>query len=79
MAELIRKLSNADTRTILALITLIGCLILVGIMQFHPLPKDNKDMINISIGFLFGSCLSPVFQFFFGSSKTESDKNKKEP
>lgn len=76
MAEIIKRM---ETRTWLALITLVGCLVLIGLMQFHEVPANNKDILNIALGFLFGSCLSPVFQFFFGSSKTESDKSKKEP
>ena len=74
MSELFKKLT--DTRSVLALIALIGCLLLVGTMLYHDIPEKNKDILNIAIGFLFGSCLSPVFQFFFGSSKTESDKKK---
>lgn len=77
MPEFLKKLGNSEIRNWLAVITLVGCLSLVGMMQVHPLPEKNKDILNIAIGFLFGSCLSPVFQFFFGSSKTESDKNKK--
>lgn len=72
------RVSKSDVRTVLAFITLFGCLTLVGVMQVHPIPAQNKDMLNIALGFLFGSCLSPVFQFFFGSSKKEADKNNKE-
>lgn len=74
MNRLLEKLGKSEVRTVLALITLIGCLSLVGVMQLFPIPPENKDVLNIAMGFLFGSCLAPVFQFFFGSSKTEADK-----
>lgn len=79
MTSLIRKLGKAEIRNLLAVLSLLGCLTLIGLLQVHPVPEQNKDILNIAIGFLFGSCLSPVFQFFFGSSKTETDKNHKTP
>lgn len=79
MTELIKKAGKAEIRNILAVIALVGCLTLVDVMQLHPVPKENKDILNIAIGFLFGSCLSPVFQFFFGASKNETDKKHQQP
>jgi phosphotransferase system glucose/maltose/N-acetylglucosamine-specific IIC component len=75
--DLIRRLGKTEIRNLLAVCSLLGCLTLIGLMQVHPVPEQNKDILNIAIGFLFGSCLSPVFQFFFGASKTENDKNHK--
>lgn len=77
MKKLLEKLGKSEVRTVLAFMTLVFCFFIIVMMQFHPIPKENKDMLNIAIGFMFGSCLAPVYQFFFGTSKNEADKTEK--
>lgn len=78
MTEIIRRVSKTDTRTLLALIGTLGSFTMLGMMQFHPIPEGNKDVVTLAIGIVLGGSLSNVYSFYFGSSKQDADKNKKE-
>lgn len=78
MTEFLRKITSKDIRNILAVIIVIGCFTLLYLLQIKEIPKENKDVINIAVGFVFGGALAGVVGYYFGSSKTEGDKAKKE-
>ena len=46
----------------------------LGAITFIPVPKENRDFANIILGFLTGTVVATVVNFFFGSS---SDSRKK--
>lgn len=48
------------------------------VMLFHEIPKENKDMVNMFVGALVTGCLINNRNFLYGSSKSETDKAKKE-
>lgn len=74
MGEFWKKISKSDIRNVLAVIATVGCFILMYLMQVKAIPVENKDVVNIAVGFLFGGALSSVFGFYFGASKTEDKK-----
>jgi hypothetical protein len=41
------------------------------LLQVHPVPAENKDIVNIGVGFIFGGALAGVVGYYFGSSKTD--------
>lgn len=41
------------------------------------IPIDNKDAVNLTIGFVLGS-LGTIVNWYFGQSKTEVDIKRKE-
>ena len=59
---------------VLGAIVVLGAFIIVGMMIYHEVPAGSKDTINIAIGILLGLA-GAVVQYFFGSSKSSSDKN----
>jgi hypothetical protein len=78
MTEILRKISKSSIRNILAVIIVLGCFVLMYLMIIKPVPAENKDTINIVAGFVFGGALAGVCGYYFGSSKAEGDRAKKE-
>lgn len=54
---------------VLAIMTVIGLLI------FYPIPTENKETLIQVIGTLTGAFMM-IISYFFGSSKSSSDKNE---
>lgn len=51
----------------------IGFFILLGILTFKEIPKENSGLLNMVIGALLG-IVSTIVSYFFGSSKGSADK-----
>lgn len=77
MKQFFEKIGRAEIRNILAVITVLGCFILLYLLQVKPIPDGNKDVLNVAIGFVFGGLLGGVAGFYFGASKDSNDKNDK--
>jgi hypothetical protein len=45
-------------------------------VTFYPISQTGKDFANTILGFLLGTAVSAVLQFFYGSSKSSQDKTK---
>jgi hypothetical protein len=78
MTEFLKKITSKDIRNVLAVIIVVGCFILLYIMQIKEIPAANKDIVLTAVGFVFGGALAGVAGYYFGSSKTEGDKAKKD-
>jgi len=51
-------------------------MIYFGLVTFIELPKDGVNFANIILGFLLGTAVAAIFNFFYGSSQGSKDKNK---
>lgn len=71
MSEFWKKVTSGDIRNILAVMVTLGCFVLLYIMQIKPIPSENKDIINIAVGFVFGGALAGVIGFYFGGNKID--------
>lgn len=76
MTEFLRKLTKTDIRNVLAILSTLGCFTLLGLMQVRRIPIENKEILNIGMGFVFGSTLTNVYNYYFGSSKDQTDRGK---
>ena len=45
-------------------------------ITFIPLPKDNQRFADVILGFLLGSLIGSILQYYFGSSATSKDKDE---
>lgn len=43
-------------------------------VTFAPMPPGSRDFANIILGFLLGTAVAGILQFFYGSSKSSMDK-----
>lgn len=75
MTEFFKKITKSDIRNVLALITTIGCFVLLYLLQVRAIPTVNKDIINIAVGFVFGGMLSGVSGYYFGASKSDKENS----
>ena len=46
------------------------------LVTFVDLPKDGVNFANIILGFLLGTAIAAIFNFYFGSSQGSKDKTK---
>jgi drug/metabolite transporter (DMT)-like permease len=77
MTELMKKITKQDIRNTLALIIVIGCFAFIFSLLKRPIPVENKDVVNILAGTLFGT-LAAVAGYYYGQSKTEADLKKRD-
>jgi VIT1/CCC1 family predicted Fe2+/Mn2+ transporter len=49
--------------------------VVVLLLFFVSIPKENKDVVNFILGVIVGTGLTGVFNYFFGSSKGSKDKD----
>jgi len=45
------------------------------IVTFYAIPKDNVTTANLITGFLIGTAVASIFQFFLGSTKDSKNKD----
>ena len=76
MKKIMGWFKDSDIRNIIAIISVIGCFILLYLMQIKAIPVENKDVLQIAIGFVFGGLLSGVAGYYFGASKADNEKDK---
>ena len=71
MPEWLKRLTKTDIRNTLAIMIVVGCFVLMYLLQVKPVPAENHDIVNIVCGFIFGGALAGVVGYYFGSTKTE--------
>jgi|GEM_PF-6067530 len=54
---------------LLALIITLCSFAFLFLISLHEIPKENKDITNITIGFVLGSFVAGVAGYYFGASK----------
>ena len=68
------KISKQSIINIISLITIVGCFILLYLMQVKEIPAGNKDLVLTATGFVFGNGMGSVYGYFFSRSKTDEKK-----
>lgn len=59
---------------ILALVIVIATFYLGSMLLTQNVPQENRDIINVALGMILGLS-GTVVGYYFGSSKSSSDKN----
>lgn len=78
MTAWFKKIGSADIRNIIAVISVIGCFVLLYLLIIKPIPTGNNDVLNVAIGFVFGGLLGGVSGFYFGASKEKDKKGEQD-
>ncbi len=73
MSEFFKRITKSDIRNILSISIILGCFVLLYFMMIRDIPPTNKDIVNFASGSVFGAGFVGVVNYFFGSSKNESD------
>lgn len=74
MPEWLKRLTKSDIRNSIAIIIVVGCFILMYLLQVRPIPEQNHDLVLTVGGFIFGGALAGVVGYYFGSTKQDSKK-----
>ncbi len=73
MSEFFKRITKSDIRNILSITIVFGCFVLLYFMMVKEIPAPNKDIVNFASGSVFGGAFTGIVNYFFGSSKNESD------
>lgn len=68
------KVSKNLTQLVLAVMGVIFCLAWFAGLYFIVIPEGNRDLVNIVTGALLGTVITQIYNYYFGSSKSSSDK-----
>lgn len=71
MPEWLRRLTKSDIRNSIAIIIVVGCFILMYLLQVKPIPEQNHDLVLTVGGFIFGGALAGVVGYYFGATKND--------
>lgn len=71
MTEWLKKISKSDIRNIIAVMSVIGAFAALFLMIIKPIPVENKETVNLCIGFVLGGLIAGVNGYYFGASKAD--------
>lgn len=75
MTAFFRKLSTTDIRNIIAIMVVGLSFTFLFLLVFVAVPDKNQSVINTSTGLVLAA-LGGVVGYYFGASKSETDKKK---
>jgi hypothetical protein len=64
-----KKIMAADIRNILAVITSLGCFIIIYLLIIKQIPEPNHDIVIAGVGYILGAANGMVYGYYFGASK----------
>ncbi len=67
-------MKESNLQAILAILVTIGFFGLVGVIAFHSVPVESKDVVNILCG-TFATSWGGCMGYFFGSSSSSKNKD----
>lgn len=71
MPEWLKRLTKTDIRNSIAIIVVVGCFLLMYLLQVKPIPEQNHDLVLTAGGFIFGGALAGVIGYYFGATKID--------
>ena len=77
MNDFIKKRNKTDTRTILAVLSVLGVFSYIGLLFIVPVPQENVALLNTLMPILVSSVVVVAFAYYFGSSKDGNKTNIK--
>lgn len=75
-AEMFEIVSKSDTRKVITVISLIALVAFLFLIFTCEIPNNNKDLAYVVGGAFIGSCISSIFNYYFGSSQGSTDKQQ---
>lgn len=72
MKQFFVKIGTTEIRNILAVIMTLGSFAALYLIIFKPIPAENRDTVNLTVGFVIGTSVGSVCGYFFGASKKDS-------
>jgi hypothetical protein len=76
MPEWLKRWGKSDIRNSLAVVIVLGCFVLLYILQVKEIPIGNKDVVLTAVGFVFGGALAGVIGYYYGNTKIDNKKDE---
>lgn len=73
MRKFWEKIGTTEIRNILAVITVVGSFLVLYFLIIKPIPGENKETVNLALGFTLGSLVAGVNGYYFGASKGDKE------
>lgn len=73
MKKLFDKIGKTEVTNIIGIISVVGGFVMLYLMIITPIPAENKDTVNLSVGVILGGLIGGVNGYFFGASKTRTN------
>jgi uncharacterized BrkB/YihY/UPF0761 family membrane protein len=70
------QISKSDARKVITVISLIALVAFLILIFTCEIPNNNKDLAYVVGGAFIGSCISSIFNYYFGSSQGSADKQQ---
>lgn len=77
MIEFWRKITKTDIRNTMAMVWVVCSFIFLFKLLTKAIPEQNKEVVIAVVGIVLGK-LVDIMGYYFGQSKTEVDKEKKD-
>jgi hypothetical protein len=71
MKQFLQNIQSTDIRNIIAVLYTLLVLAYIYVLALVPVPAQNKDLVNVLAGGVFGG-LPIVLGYYFGSSKNDN-------
>ncbi|MGQ0738642.1 MAG: hypothetical protein ACT4OJ_06240 [Bacteroidota bacterium] len=78
MTAFLKNVTKSDIRNIIAVISVIGAFVMLYLIIIKPIPVENKETVNLAIGFVLGGLIAGVNGYYFGASRPADPPTKKE-
>lgn len=69
------NLNKTDVRNLLAFVWVVATTVMLYILIFKGIPTANNELLYMSIG-MYMTYTGVIISWYFGSSKSETDKAK---
>lgn len=69
------KVAKEIYQYILGAVIIVGFILILLFLTVYPIPQDNKEVLYLAIGGYL-TFVGAVVGYFYGSSKSSSDKNE---
>lgn len=76
MKKIREIIQTSDIRNIIAVMSVVGAFLTLWFLITKPIPAENKETVNLTIGFVLGGLIGGVNGYYFGASKRLNEESK---
>lgn len=69
--KFLEMLTKMDIRNVLAILVILLSFCFLFLLAIHKVPIENKDLVNISTGFVIGASVGAIIGYYFTATKQD--------
>jgi hypothetical protein len=74
--EFIKSIPKSLTRNVLAFVWTFAAIGYVYLVTVKDIPQQNIRIVDTVLGFILGTIVATIINYFFGSSQGSAEKNE---